>query len=94
MTTIEIKISAKKSEVTTKGYNSIFVSKVHNDNIAYCIDKYISVGQLVSLCLTKQGDADVYFQALMGMKKVFNTEECIFGDKLMILIKEPNLKVY
>lgn len=92
MTTVEIKISAKKSEIVTRKGNSIGTKKVYNENIAYCIEHYISAGQLVSFSLTEKGDADVYFQGLIRMKDLFITEECFFGKELMILVKQPNLK--
>ena len=92
MTTVEIKISAKKSEVITRKGNSIGTKKVYNENIAYCIEHYVSVGQLVYFSLTEKGDADVYFQGLIRMKDLFITEECFFGKELMILVKQPNLK--
>lgn len=93
MTTVEIKISAKKSEVITRKGNTVLTKKVYNENIAYCIEHYISAGQLVSFSLTEKGDADVYFQGLIRMKELFNIEECFFGKELMILVKKPNLKV-
>lgn len=93
MTTVEIKISAKFSKVVTKKGNTTKVLKVHNQCIAYCIEQYISAGQLVSFSLTEKGDADIYFQGLIRMKDLFNTEECFFGKELMILVKNPNLKV-
>jgi hypothetical protein len=92
MTTVEIKISAIKSEIVTSKGNSKRTKKVYNENISYCIEHYVSAGQLVSLSLTSKGSADVYFQGLSRLKNLFVTEECFFGENLMILVKQPNLK--
>lgn len=93
MTTVDIKISTKQTQVTTIKGNSIRTKKVHNDNIAYCIEHYVSAGQLVSFSLTERGDDDIYFKGLIRLKDLFKTKECFFGKELMILVEKPNLKV-
>jgi hypothetical protein len=91
-TTVEIKISAKKTDILTKKSNSVKSNRVMNENIAYCIEHYVSAGQLVCMSLTKNGNADMYYQALIRLKDLFETEECFFGNQLMLLVKKPILK--
>lgn len=91
MTAVEIKISAKKAKVITKKGNTVLTKSVQNENIAYCIEQYVSAGNLVSMSVTEKGNADVLYTAFNRMSNVFNLEECVFGNELMILVKSPKL---
>lgn len=93
MTAVDIKISAINSSILTKCSRTEKRNRVHNDNIAYCIEHYVSAGQLVSLSVTKNGDADVYSQAILRLSDLFNVEECMFGATMMILIKSAKIKL-
>jgi len=97
MTTVEITVSAKKSKINTvtvfKSGGKCESSKtVMNENIAYCIEQYVSAGQIVVMSITKNGDSDRYYQCWNRITSFFNTEDCFFGNQLAIILKSAKLK--
>lgn len=93
MKVIEIKVSAKRTTVKITKGAVVTTKTIHNDCFAYCAEQYIEIGALISLEVSKNGNADVYYQGLCLLQRKFNVTESFFGDKLMLFIDKPLLKV-
>jgi len=93
MTTIEIRVSAKKTKVTETTGKRVLVKTIMNECFGYCADQYVRPGCLIELSVSPNGNADIMFMGWHLLQKKFNVTDAIFGNKLMLFIDKSNLKI-